>query len=187
MRNGQQVGSLRAAPVPVLDLHELTAGKLAALLARSASRDIFDAHALLVAPELQVAKLRLGFVVYGGINRKDWRTVSTGDVSAETGDVLVQLVPMLRADRAPARRVVAAWTAKLIAECRERLSLVLPLNEGEMEFLRRLNDQGEIAAELLTSDQAMQATLREHPGLRWKALNVRQHRGLAGPLPDDPA
>ena len=36
------VGSLRAAPVRMLDLHELTAGKLAALLARSASRDVFD-------------------------------------------------------------------------------------------------------------------------------------------------
>ena len=32
--------------------------------------------------------------------------------------------------------------------------------------------------ELITSDAAMQATIREHPGLKWKALNVRKHFGL---------
>jgi hypothetical protein len=172
----------------VLDLHELTAGKLAALLARSASRDVFDAHALLVTPDLDPAKLRLGFVVYGGINRKDWRTVSTTDVTADANEVQMELVPMLRAARAPAKRDVAAWAEKLVAECRERLSLVLPLNDQETEFLRRLNDQGEIAPELLTADPAMQVTVREHPGLKWKALNVRRHRGLDGaPGPDEPA
>lgn len=172
------VGSLRAAPVRVLDLHELTAGKLAALLARSASRDVFDVHALLLTPGLDTAKLRFGFVVYGGINRKDWRTVSTADVTVNANEMQMELVPMLRADRAPARRDVAAWSDKLAAECRERLSLVLPLNDQELEFLRRLNDEGQIAPELLTADSAMQTIVREHPGLKWKALNVRKHRGL---------
>jgi len=174
------VGSFRAAPVRVLDLHELTAGKLAALLARSASRDIFDGHALLATPGLDLAKLRFAFLVYGGINRRDWRTVSPEDVQADPNEVLMELVPVLRSDLAPARSSVAAWAEKLVAECRERLSVLLPLNEAEIEFLRRLNDAGEIAPELLTADPAMQATLRDHPGLKWKAVNVRKHRGLGG-------
>ena len=182
----QPVGSLRAAPVRVLDLHELAAGKMAALLARSASRDLFDAHALLATPGLDPAKLRLGFVVYGGINRKDWRTVSPEDVKADPTDMLTDLVPLLRADLAPARGTVAAWADTLVAECRERLSALLPLNAAELEFLRRLNDLGEIAPELITGDLTMQAIVREHPGLRWKALNVRQHRGLEGAgMPDE--
>lgn len=148
------VGSFRASPVRVLNLHELAAGKMAALLARGASRDIFDAHALLDARGLDPTKLRLGFVVYGGINRKDWRTVSPGDVKASASEVQMELVPLLRSDLAPAR--------------------------GGMEFLRRLNDEGEIAPELITDDSAMQATVREHPGLTWKAFNVRNHRGLNG-------
>jgi hypothetical protein len=172
------VGSFRAAPVRVLDLHELTAGKIAALLARSASRDIFDGHALLAAPGLDLAKLRLGFVVYGGINRKDWRTVSPADVKGNANEMQMALVPMLRSDLAPARSAVTAWVDKLVAECRERLSALLPLTDAELEFLRRLNDAGEITPELLTSDVAMQMTIRAHPGLEWKALNVRQHRGL---------
>jgi hypothetical protein len=174
------IGSFRTAPVRVLDLHELAAGKLAALLARSACRDVFDGHALLATPGLDRAKRRLAFVVYGGINRKDWRTVSPVDVKADPKDVDAELVPMVRADLSPARGTVAAWTVKLVAECRERLSVLLPLHGAELEFLRRLNDAGEISPELITGDSKMQAILREHPGLNWKALNVRRRPGLGG-------
>ena len=172
------LGSFSGAPTPVLDVHELAAGKLAALLARSASRDIFDSRALLSIPTLDTAKLRLAFVVYGGMNRRDWRTVSTGDVKVDVNEVQTALVPMLRSTVAPARGIVRAWTDRLVEECRERLSMILPMNDDELEFLRRLNDEGEIAPALLTDDARMQGIIRQHPGLRWKAQNVRQHFGL---------
>jgi hypothetical protein len=178
MRDCHPVGSFRSAPIRILDLHELIAGKLAALLARSASRDVFDAHALLANPDLDPAKLRFGFVVYGGINRRDWRTVTPADVVLDPNEVQTALVPMLRADRAPARHEIAAWAKKLVTECRERLSLVLPLSEHELEFLRRLNDEGEIVPELITADSGIQAILHTHPGLKWKVQNVRKHHGL---------
>jgi len=163
----------------VLDPHELVAGKLAALLARSANRDIFDAHRLLVVPDLDHARLRLGFVVYGGIKRKDWRTVSPQDVRGDPADAWRDLVPMLRSDVAPVRREVAAWFDTLVAECRERLRIVLPLRARELEFLERLNGAGEIAPEVLSDDAVMQAMIRDHPGLRWKALHVRKRLGVA--------
>ena len=56
--------------------------------------------------------------------------------------------------------------------------MILPLNDDELEFLRCPNDEGEIAPALLTGDARMQALIRQHPGLRWKAHNVRQHFGL---------
>lgn len=172
------VGSFKAAPVLVLDPHELAAGKLAALLARSANRDIFDSHRLLVAPGIDPARLRLGFVVYGGINRKDWRTASPKDVNGDPADAPRDLVPMLRSDLAPARGEVTIWLDKLVAECRERLAIVLPLAAHELEFLERLNGAGDIVPELLTDDAAMQAIIRDHPGLRWKALNVRKRLSI---------
>ncbi len=55
---------------------ELAAGKLSALLARRASRDLFDAHHFLTRVAFDRRRLRVAFVVYGGINRRDWRTVS---------------------------------------------------------------------------------------------------------------
>ena len=163
----------------MLDIHELAAGKLAALFARAASRDLFDVRALLAASPLDREKLRLGFVVYGGINRRDWRTLAVKDVQADPAEVDRQLVPLLRADVAPARTDLVLWTERLVAECRARVSAVLPLRAAEIEFLHRLNDQGDMAPELLTADKGLQNTIRAHPGLRWKALNVRGHRGMA--------
>jgi predicted nucleotidyltransferase component of viral defense system len=173
------VGSFKAAPVAVLDPHELAAGKLAALIARGASRDVFDAHRLLVVPDLDHARLRLGFVVYGGMSRKDWRTASPRDVKSDPAGASRDLLPMLRSDVAPARKELAAWLDRLVAECRERLAIVLPLRAHELEFLERLNDAGDIAPEVLSDDPAMQGLIRDHPGLRWKALSVRRRLGIA--------
>ncbi len=178
--DSKRIGSFRATQIPVLDIHELAAGKLAALFARAASRDVFDVHELLGTTSVDRTKLRLGFVVYGGINRRDWRTVSLDDVKADPVDVERQLLPLLRANLAPSREHVVEWSKKLESECRDRLSVVLPLTAEEVEFLDRLNGRGELAPELLTADATLQSTISAHPGIRWKAQNVRKHHGLTG-------
>jgi len=177
--DSKRIGSFEATRIPMLDLHELAAGKLAALFGRAAIRDIFDVRELLAARTLDAGKLRLAFVVYGGINRRDWRTVTLDDVRADPVQVDRQLVPLLRGSASPAREDLAAWTERLVSECRDRLQVVLPLRPEEIEFLDRLNDRGEIVGELLTGDPAMQRLIGAHPGLQWKARNVREHRGLA--------
>src|ERR1700722_19888056 len=65
VQDSRTVGSYRATGTPVLDPHELAAGKLVALLARHASRDLFDTHQLLTQQVLDPEELRLGFVLYG--------------------------------------------------------------------------------------------------------------------------
>jgi hypothetical protein len=62
------------------------------------------------------------------------------------------------------------------------MAAVLPLEQHELEFLERLNAAGDIVPELLTADPAMQSLIREHAGLKWKALNVKKH--LAGAVSD---
>ena len=124
-------------------------------------------------------------VVYGGINRRDWRTVTADDVRAEPKAMDRQLVSMLRGEEAPAREDLVRWSETLAAECRELLAAVLPLEPHEREFLDRLNDHGEIAPELLTSVTDLQSVIRSHPGLLWKAMNVRQHRGRRPRRVDD--
>jgi hypothetical protein len=186
LRGSRPVGGFRAEGVPVLDPHELAAGKLAALVTRSASRDVFDARELLRAGGLDSAKLRLAFVVYGGLNREDWRNLTLDKITATPREVEAQLVPMLRADIRPARKEVATWTAELVRETRALMAAVLPLAPNEREFIERLSQLGEIAPELLTGDPAMAAIIRDHPGIRWKVVNVRKHRGLGGPSSDEP-
>lgn len=174
----KSIGSLPTVEFPVLDIHELAAGKLAALFGRAAGRDLYDVRELLQGAALVPAKLRLGFVVYGGVSRRDWRLLSVDDVRADPADVDRQLLPLLRGERAPQRERLAAWTQEMVADCRRLLSSVLPLAGNEREFLDRLNSHGEIVAELLTEDADLQHKICSHPGLRWKASNVRRHLGL---------
>ena len=177
--DSKAVGPAIAKGIAVVDRHELAAGKLAALCSRNASRDIFDAHELLGRTDLDSTKLRLAFVVYGGMNRKDWRTVSIEDVAADASDVKRDLVPMLRAGVRPKDADIAAWTETLVRETRELMTAVLPLAANERTFLDRLNGVGDIAPELLTAEPEMQAIIGDHPGLKWKALNVKRRLGGA--------
>jgi predicted nucleotidyltransferase component of viral defense system len=174
--DSRPLGTYRATGIPVLDFHELAAGKLAALLARSASRDLFDAHLLLTEGVLDVAKLRLGFVLYGAMNRKDWREVRAEGVALNARDVENQLIPVIREGYLSDAGGQRKWAQRMLRECRRGLKKVLPLAKEEKAFLDRLLDDGVIEPSLLTSDQDMTERIKAHPLLQWKALNVRQHR-----------
>lgn len=179
LMDSKQVGSYQAPGVPILDIHEIAAGKLAALLARQASRDLFDAHQLLTQQELDPRMLRLAFVVYGAMNRVDWRSVSIDDVNFDTRELKNSLVPVLRTDVIGDQNK-ETWTNTLVSECREALSVVLPLEPNEKEFLGKLLDHGEIEASLLTNDFSMVDKINIHPLLAWKALNVKHHKNDQG-------
>jgi predicted nucleotidyltransferase component of viral defense system len=185
-RDSQAIGGTAASKILLLDEHELAAGKLAALMARSAARDVFDAREILRRPGLDRSKLRFGFVVYGGMNARDWREITVEDVNATPADVDAQLVPMLRQDVRPAKADVATWAETLVRETRELMAAVLPLAANEREFLERLNGAGEIAPELVTDDGAMQDLVRAHPGLQWKALNAKKQRSAVTDSGNEP-
>jgi hypothetical protein len=177
IRDSHPVGSWRATGISVLDRHELAAGKLAALLARRQARDLFDSHRMLVRGDLDSHRLRIGFVVYGAMNRKDWRTVSADDVDFEDTDLARQLIPLLRADAAEFQTDSAEYGARLVRECREALSVVVPFTDAERAFLDLLLDRGVIDPTILTSDESLQRRIRRQPLLEWKALNVRRYKG----------
>jgi hypothetical protein len=171
-------GAQKAKKIPILDIHELASGKLTALFARNAGRDLFDVWTLLSNPGINWPKIRLGFVVYGGGSRTDWRKVTIDDVRADPREIEQQLIPLLRRDLAPDRESIEKWTERLVRDCRHLLSDLLPLTANEIEFLRLLNDKGLIHPELLTSDEKLQTVITAQPGLQWKALNVRKYREL---------
>jgi predicted nucleotidyltransferase component of viral defense system len=174
--NSHPVGSFEARGIQVIDIHELAAGKFCALLARQQARDLFDSHQLLYRDDLELEKLRIAFVVYGAMNRKDWRTISLEDVSFEADELSRQLLPLQRARSTEENQFTASYGKRLIKECRERFSVMLPFRESETEFLNLLLDRGEIAPSLLTSDRDLQERISRHPLLEWKALNVRQYK-----------
>jgi predicted nucleotidyltransferase component of viral defense system len=167
------VGAWQATDIQVLDIHELAAGKLAALLSRKQARDLFDCSHLFRTGALEPERLRLAFVLYGAMNRRDWRTVAIEEVSLEIKDFEQKLLPTLRSKGADTISA-AFFKERLIEDCHHGLAALLPFTAAEMEFLDRLLAKGKINPELLTADENLQDRIRKHPLLEWKALNVRK-------------
>jgi hypothetical protein len=176
--NSRAVGSYQATGIQLLDLHELAGGKLAALMARLQARDLFDARQILQMDGLDNEQLRIAFVVYGAMNRKDWRTISIEEVDFDTAELTRQLVPTLRLGAIEEVGGSGDYRRGLVQECRQALSAVLPFTDRELEFLDLLLDKGQIDSTILTADAMLQNRIQRQPLLEWKALNVRQHKGL---------
>ncbi len=171
------LGTYQAKQVPVLDPHELIAGKLAALFSRNATRDLFDAYQLISYTSLEKEKLRLAFIIYGAINRKDWRTVSINDLAFSLQDLESQLLPLLSTSYRATLGQTSNWGQNILLACQQHFNF-WPLDAREQEFLDLLLDQGQIVPQLITQDQNLINLLPNHPGLLWKALNVKNFRGL---------
>jgi predicted nucleotidyltransferase component of viral defense system len=164
---------------PVTDLHELAAEKIVALFCRKVSVDLFDAHTLLEQKGLDQQRLRLGFVLFGAMNERDWRTIKVQDVSFRSEEFRTRLVPLLRKETLQDTKI-ETYSDRITEECRSSLAAVLPLQEQEHEFLDRLLDYGELRGELLTQDAAMVERINRHPGLTWKGETV--HKRLNPPV-----
>ncbi len=177
--DSRPVGNWRATGIPVVDIHELAAGKLAALLTRRRARDLFDSSLIHSIDGLDVAKLRTAFVVYGAGVRRDWRTVSAKDLAFDPSELASQLVPALRRGGMKGADA-SAYGDDLVRKCRRVLSELLPFSEGEKAFLDLLLDAGEVDAKLLTTDAELRNRIQAQPLLEWKAQNVRRYRRELG-------
>jgi predicted nucleotidyltransferase component of viral defense system len=176
-KHSRPVAQHIARDIFVLDDHELAAGKLAALFARRTSRDLFDTHQLLRLHTLDTERLRLGFVVYGAMNIEDWRRLTVDDIEPATRDLDTYLVPLLRRHTdGTAGPVPTEQVTRMMLECREALTIVLPLRANERLFLDRLQGDGQIEPEHLTTDTALAERIRGQPMLRWKAQHVQRFR-----------
>lgn len=176
--NSRRLGSWQARRIPVLDLHELVAGKLCALLSRRRARDLFDVERLLSMDGLDSECLRIAFVAYGAMARRDWREVSIADVGFDRLELNRQLLPALRRGVVTGSHEGEEYGKNLVGACRKGLSAVLPFTDNERAFLDRVLDSGELVPALLTADEELQDRIRNQPLLKWKALHVRRHRRL---------
>ena len=103
--------------------------------------------------------------------------LAAGKVKYIAQELENSLIPVLRED-AIDKLDREIWANNLVEECQEALSVVLPLEPNESEFLDLLLDHGEIDATILTSDTIIQQRIQRQPLLEWKAVNVRKHKGL---------
>jgi predicted nucleotidyltransferase component of viral defense system len=177
--DSHRLGKFQAKNIPVFHSYELFAGKLAALFSRDQARDLFDAHKLLNhGREIKQEDLRLAFVVYGAMNRKDWRTISLEDISFNADELKQRLFPVLRQELVSYQDDTTSYGKTLVEECRRKLSAVYPLSDNEVKFLDLILNKGEIEPSLLTASADLQGRIKQHPMLQWKAMNARKHPGI---------
>jgi predicted nucleotidyltransferase component of viral defense system len=168
------VGSKQVYNIPILDPHELSAGKLAALIDRKTGRDLFDAHHLLTKTNLDRPKLRLALIVYSAISRKvDLRQVSPEEISVDITDLNNRLLPLLRKSELTSMKGASNWAKQLVQECQKEFEDLLPLTDNQQDFLHQI-EKGIIKPELISDDSLLNDNIKNHPGVKWSAQQGKE-------------
>lgn len=168
------LGDYGAKAVPVLDIHEIVAGKLVALATRRTARDLFDAHRIIAMPGLDWAKIKLATLMIGASARSvDWREASPEMIACDGTDLAAKLIACLPSRYFEAFGGQKAWIKTVTAECRRGLASLFRFTEDEMAFLDRVLDEGVIDASRLGVPEEVRSAIEACPALRWKAQNVK--------------
>lgn len=164
------VGSKQIHNIPILDPHELAAGKLAALIDRKTGRDLFDAHHLFTKTNLDMSKLRVALIIYSAISRKvDLRQLTPQEISVDVTDLKNRLLPLLRKNELASMKGATNWAQHMVQECQNAFGHFLPLRDNEQAFLHQLLDNGMIKPELISDDLSMINNIKNHPAVKWSA------------------
>lgn len=173
------VGSKQVHNIPILDPHELSAGKLAALIDRKTGRDLFDAYHLLTKTNLDMPKLRLALIIYSAISRKaDLRQLTPEAISVDITDLNNRLLPLLRKSELSVMGGASKWAANLVQECQIAFQNFLPLTANEHDFLYQLLDQGIIRPELISDDVLFIENVKNHPAITWTAQQNKKNPNI---------
>ena len=163
--------------MPVLDIHEIVAGKMVALMTRHAARDLFDAHRIIAMPDLDWTKIKAATLMIGASAKSfDWRIASPEAIGCEVGDITGKLTTCLHDRYFDAFGGPAGWIECVTAECREKLAPLFELTAGERAFLDAVLDRGEIDASSLHVPEPVRGAIEASPALRWKAQNVKARK-----------
>lgn len=175
-RNSITLGGRQAKNVLVIDLHEIVAGKLVALLDRRAARDLFDAKRIFEIKDLDWRRIIVAMLAIGATSRNDFRKASVASIGADPKELRDKLAICLPRSIFAARGSSEAWIAETLAVVKERMIPLLAFTDKERLFLDEINDKGHIRTELLDASPDLQKRIAEMPMLAWKCEHVRQHK-----------
>lgn len=154
----------------LLDLHELAAGKLTALVDRSAGRDLFDAYHLFSHPEINLTKLRLLFVIYAAMSqKKNYLNIEPHHIVADTENLKNKLIPVLKNNYKETFTSMPGWITHLTEQVQIQFKKLLPFTEKEQQFIQLVQQTGVIQPELITNDPTLAPKIASHPALQWMA------------------
>lgn len=166
----------QARGISVLDIHELAAGKWAAMLERCAVRDMFDAVSLSKMEGLDEHKLRLAFLVYcASMKCRDVRRIVPDDVTINLNKLHHNLMPTLANTHVPKGKE-REFGFLLVDECKKIAETLLSFADNEIAFLDLILDRGMVDASLLTADKDVQARIQSFPPLAWRCQKAKRNR-----------
>lgn len=172
-KDSVMLANQQSLQMPILDLHELAAGKLVALLDRSAGRDFFDAYHLFQHQNLKIEKLRDCFVAYAAMScKKDFLAVAVNDIDVDKTDIQNKLLPVLKQNFNKNFSSIAEWIQHVLEEVKKGYAKLLPFNENEKTFIKNIRKNGVVQPELFIQDQEMMNRAKFHPALLWAASSV---------------
>lgn len=167
------IGAYRASGVPVLDIHEIVAGKLVALVTRQTARDLFDAQRIIALEGLDWAKVKLATLMIGAsASTFDWRTASVERIGCDPGDTQ-KLVMCLHTQYFDRFGGPVEWIKMAVADCQAALAPIFVFTAVERAFLDGILNEGVVDASKLDAPEAVRAAIEACPALQWKAQNVR--------------
>jgi hypothetical protein len=168
------IGAFQAKNVPVLDIHEIVAGKMVALVTRRTARDLFDAQRIIAMDSLDWTKIKTAALMIGASAKSfDWRTASPDAIGCEVSDITTKLVMCLPERYFEPFGGPEAWIETVTVECRQALVALFAFTEGESAFLRGVLDDGDVDAKSLDVPDSVCTAIETCPALRWKAQNVK--------------
>lgn len=162
---GKQVKRLQ-----VLDIHELAAGKLTALLERQTGRDFFDANELFQYADIDKNKLRIIFVLYAAMcSKKDMLNLTFEDITVDYKDLSNKLIPVMRNSFCDGFTSTEDWTENLINHVRCGFNALLPFTPDEEAFIRSIKNGSGVKPELFLNDTYPIdfSIIKKHPALLW--------------------
>jgi predicted nucleotidyltransferase component of viral defense system len=156
-----------------VSFEELFAGKIKALMDRSAARDLYDVFKLSkVHDSFEMSKLRKNLILFGITCNDDWRKKNYNTIDGiDLKMVNEQLNPLLRSVDSIELKLMKNTTKDFLSE-------LMSYTKDEQLFMDRFLDDGVYEPALLFSDEEQAKRLEKHPAVLWKLQNHRQHIGL---------
>jgi len=165
----------QSVPIPVLDIHELAAGKLTALFARHASRDLFDNHYLLTKNLVSIDQLRPVWMAYLAMSDIPIERLSPEHVAYNLKSIHDELLPVLRQNHGLNKKTdLEKWLQQILQELRGKLSSFLPLQPSEQTFIHKVREEGIIDPKLITDDKMLGERMQTHPAIWWRGMKKKK-------------
>lgn len=184
MLSSAALGDRAPSQAVVIDVHEVVAGKLVALIDRNAARDLFDARRILSMPDLDWRLVRAGFLAFGASRALDWRRASVDDIGGDPRELREKLAICVPQGTFKDVGGMRTWIEESVELCRTALGGLLEWSDGESRFLDALIDRGEIDPSGLDAPAQVIERIARMPMLAWKAQNVAAY-AVAARVPRD--